>query len=335
MCGTAYARRKGYFPVSYAVLHRGIGYLPICKSCVERIYDGYLEQCNDPKTALRQLCRKLDLYWDEHVYEYIAARTTTRSLVAQYLQRITNTKHAGKSYDTTLEKEGTLWSFDDNIVINNETEAEEDVQEDIEETIPKKYIKYWGEGYKASVYKDLEQRKANWMASFPDQSAIDFSTESLIKQICFLEVEMNNARAKGRSVDKLLNSYNTLLGSANLKPVQRKQEEDEMGLDKTPLGVWLYRYENKRPLPEIDDDCKDVNGLRRYVFTWMGHLCKMLGLKNAYEQLYQDEINKLRVEKPEYDGDDDEAFFMDVMTENDHSDMSIDELLDGDSNEQV
>ena len=335
MCGTAYSKRKGNFPVSYAVLHRGLGYLPICKSCAERLYDGYLEQCNDPKYALRQLCRKLDLYWDEHVYDYVSTKATTRSLVVQYLQRITNTKFAGKSYDTTLEKEGTLWKFDDEIVVNPEEEVEEESAEETEEVIPKKYIKYWGEGYKANVYKDLEQRKANWMSSFPDQSAIDVSTEAIIKQLCYLEVEMNAARAKGRSVDKLLNSYNTLLGSANLKPVQRKQEEDELGLEKTPLGVWLYRYENKRPLPEVDDDCKDVNGLRRYVFTWMGHLCKMLGLKNAYEQLYQDEIDRLRVEKPEYDGDDDEAFFMDVMTEGDREDMSIDQLLEGDTDESV
>ena len=333
MCGTAYQRRKGFFPVSYAVLHKGLGYLPICKNCAERLYDNYLSQCNDPKMALRQFCRKLDLYWDEKVYEYCTTKATTRSLLSTYLQRITGTAYAGKSYDTTLEKEGTLWSFADEeeeIVDNEEEQVEEET-----ENVPKKYIRYWGSGYKAEMYKDLEQHKANWMASFADPSSIDVSTEAIIKQLCFLEVEMNTFRARGKSVDKLLTSYNTLLGSANLKPVQKKQEEDEIGLEKTPLGVWLYRYENKRPLPEIDEDCKDVNHLRKYVFTWMGHLCKMLGLKNAYEQLYQDEIDRLRVEKPEYDGDDDEAFFMDVMMEDESDDATpaVDSLMGGDSDE--
>ena len=330
MCGTAYPRRKGHFPVSYAVQHKGLGYLPLCRECTERLYEGYLSACNDPKLALRQMCRKLDLYWDEKVYEYVATKTTTRSLLASYLQRITGTAYAGRSYDTTLEKEGSLWSFADEEVDIPDNEEEESTEET--ENIPKKYIRYWGSGYKAEVYKDLEQHKANWMASFQDPSSIDVSTEAIIKQLCLLEIDMNDARARGKSVDKLLNNYNNLLGSGNLKPVQKKQEEEDLGLEKTPLGVWLYRYENKRPLPEIDDDCKDVNHLRRYVFTWMGHLCKMLGLKNAYEQLYQDEIDRLRVEKPEYDGDDDEAFFMDVMTE-DETLPASELLLDGDSDE--
>jgi len=333
MCGTAYQRRKGFFSVSYAIQHKGLGYLPICKQCAERLYDNYLSQCNDPKLAMRQLCRKLDLYWDEKIYEYVIAKSTTRSVLSGYLQRITASAYAGKSYDTTLEKEGTLWNFaEEELDIPEETE--EEVTENAE-NIPKKYIRYWGSGYQAETYKDLEQHKANWMASFADPSSIDVSTEAIIKQLCFLEIEMNKMRAAGKSADKLINAYNTLLGSANLKPVQKKQEEDEMGLERTPLGVWLYRYENKRPLPEIDEDCKDVNGLRRYVFTWMGHLCKMLGLKNAYEQLYQDEINRLRVEKPEYDGDDDEAFLMDVMTDGDlNDDMTTEELLmGGDSDE--
>lgn len=36
-CGTEYSRRKGYFPVSYALLHKGIGYIPVCKDCMVKI----------------------------------------------------------------------------------------------------------------------------------------------------------------------------------------------------------------------------------------------------------------------------------------------------------
>ena len=99
-----------------------------------------------------------------------------------------------------------------------------------------------------------------------------------------------------------------------MKPGQKKQEDADAALTNTPLGVWLYRYENKRPLPEVDEELKDVNGIRKYVFTWMGHLCKMLGLKNAYSQLYEDEIARLRVDKPEYDGDDDKLLFNEALS---------------------
>ena len=47
----------------------------------------------------------------------------------------------------------------------------------------------------------------------------------------------------------------------------------------------------------------------------MGHLCKMLGVKNGYTKLYDEEIDRLRVEKPEYDGDDDEALMSHAYSE--------------------
>ena len=89
------------------------------------------------------------------------------------------------------------------------------------------------------------------------------------------------------------------------------------------MGVWLLKYENKRPLPEIDDDLKDVNGVRKYVFTWLGHVCKMLGKKNGFSKLYESEIQRLRVEKPEYDDEDDEDMMMDVFGSGEEYDGDI------------
>ena len=58
---------------------------------------------------------------------------------------------------------------------------------------------------------------------------------------------------------------------------------------------------------------KDVNGVRKYVFTWLGHVCKMNNKKNGFSKLYESEIQRLRVEKPEYDDEDDEDMMMDVF----------------------
>jgi hypothetical protein len=147
---------------------------------------------------------------------------------------------------------------------------------------------------------------------------MDVGTEAILRQICVMEITINQDRAAGRSIDKNVNALNSLLGSASLKPAQKKEESNaDAALASTPLGVWLYRYEQKRPLPEIDEDMKDVNGIRKYVFTWMGHLCKMLGLKNAFSDLYESEVARLRVERPEYDGDDDEAFMNRLFEEDD------------------
>lgn len=318
-CGTEYSRRKGYFPVSYAILYKGICYIPVCKTCIDSMYNTYLSQCNDSKDAVRQMCRKLDLYWSDSVYEIVARKSTTRSMMTQYIAKINTVTYAGKSYDDTLSSEGTLWVFspdihhtvDDaepaaSVVVEPEGPPAEEISEDVKA--------FWGAGYTSSMYIELEQRRSYWMARFPQDMELDVGTEALIRQICSLELDINRDRAAGRSVEKSVTALNQLLGSANLKPVQKKQDDVDAALASTPLGVWLYRYENKRPLPEIDDDLKDVNGIRKYVFTWMGHLCKMLGIKNAYSQMYEGEIARLRVDRPEYDGDDDEMFMSELMS---------------------
>ena len=302
-CGTAYSRRKGYFPVSYAVQHKGLGHAPICKTCIDEMYDGYLAQCHDTKLAVRQMCRKLDLYWDDKIYNIVLKKSTTRSMMTQYMSKLVSSSYAGKSYDDTLSAEGNLWSFaKDTKSITRSGTDELDILDD--NPISDEVIDFWGPGYTPSMYNELEQRLNYWKSEFPEDVELDIGTKALIRQICSLEIDINRDRAAGRAVDKSVSALNTLLGSANLKPTQRKQE-DEASVANNPLGMWLYIWENKRPLPDEYPESQ----ILKYVFTWMGHLCKMLGVKgNKYTKLYEEEVSKYSVEKPEYDGDDEEAF---------------------------
>ena len=73
-CGKSYGRRKGYFPVSYSILYKGIGYMTVCKDCIDEMYDKYVTACGDAKQAVRQMCRKLDLFWSDSVYEVVARK---------------------------------------------------------------------------------------------------------------------------------------------------------------------------------------------------------------------------------------------------------------------
>jgi len=317
-CGSKYSRRKGYFPVSYSLLNKGVGYTPICKDCIDSLYNSYLAQSKDARLSVRQVCRKLDLYWSDKVYDVVERKNTTRTMMTQYIAKINTVSYVGKSYDDTLSEEGTLWTFkeDENtntvvIPVNTESKPKEDID------VPEEVVSFWGAGYSPETYEELEQKRKRLTSKLTggdEDAELDIGTEVYIKQICLLDLDISRDRAAGKSVDKNLTVLNTLLGSANLKPVQRNKQEDiDSSILNTPMGVWLYRYENERPLPEVDEDLQDVNKLRKYIFTWMGHLCKMLGVKNAYTQLYEDEIARLRVEKPEYDGDDDEVFMTDLF----------------------
>lgn len=317
-CGRAYKQRRGFFPVSYSVLYKGIGYMPVCKDCIDKMYNEYLIECGSAKEAVRQVCRKLDLYWSDELFARADSRSSARTMMSGYLTKVNTIAQSGKCYDDTLRAEGTLWQFlpevaapssrpedaqgPDPATAKPEGEPEEEID------IPEDVSAFWGPGLSPVMYRDLEQRRQFWLKDLGREADLDIGTKALLRQICILEVAINQDRAAGRSIDKNVNALNSLMGSASLKPAQKKEEASEdAALASTPLGVWLYRYEQKRPLPEIDDDMKDVNGIRKYVFTWMGHLCKMLNIKNGYTKLYDQEIDRLSVEKPQYDGDDDEA----------------------------
>ena len=321
-CGTAYSKRKGFFPVSYGELYKGVGYLPYCRKCVDSIYAKYLAQCNDSKSAVRQTCRKLDLYWNENIYNSVIKKSSVRSLMTQYITRINGVSCAGKSYDDTLSDEGILWSFDQSSISYNPANTSSPEQQNSDESqngISQSVIDFWGSGYSPEMYIQLEQRRKYYASNFPDafssDNGSDIGSDVLMRQLCNLEVSISKDAAAGRSIDKSVNSLNTLIGSLNLKPAQKKTDEIDASVASTPMGVWLYRYENKRPLPEIDSSLRDVNHIKKYVFTWFGHVCKMLGVKNGYTRMYEEEINRLRVEKPEYEDEDEESLLISAYSE--------------------
>lgn len=313
-CGVAFGRRKGNFYTCYAESYRGIGYLPICKQCIEEMFQAYLAQCRDMKMAVRQMCRKLDLYWSEDLFRLVEAKNTARTVMIQYLGKINNANHAKKSYDTTLMEEGLLWNFElvpPVVDYPEPNEKQEEPKATKSPKVPAKVMAFWGQGYTPERYKALEDRLDYWKTRLGINKDADFDigTEAIIKEICGLELDIVAARTDGRPVDKLLATFNALLGSANLKPVQRANEEN--ALEKKPLGVIAKIIEGRHPIAEPDPKWRDVDGIREYILTWyVGHAGKMLGEQNVYSKLYDEAIAALRVEHPELDDEEDDDEFL-------------------------
>lgn len=311
-CGTAYGRLKGYFPVSYSYLYKGTGYLPYCKECVDGMFAAYLLECKDSKVAVRQMCRKLDLYWSEKVYEAVEKQNSTRSMMTSYISKINAVKLASKSYDDTLREEGALWlepkayaNMESVITGVDTTDEELNVSDDI--------ILFWGPGYTPSMYMELENRRKYWISKYPQEAELDIGTEALIRQICSLEIDINKARMEGKPIDKYVNTLNTVLGSANLKPTQKKEDADAE-LDKMPLGVGIQKWEYSRPLPPTPKEKRDINQVIKNITTWyLGHACKMVGIRNSYCKMYEDAMAELRVENPDHAEEDDDTLLNSVF----------------------
>lgn len=192
-CGRAFSSRRTGFSASYAACHKGTGALHICKDCANRLYEGYMAECGDnAKQAVRQMCRKLDLYWSETVYRYASGKDTDRTLFSSYLSRVNSVNYAGKSYDDTLIEEGTLWDF-------GETEAEAAIPQPVctmvAETSPMieitdEIVSFWGTGYTPEMYAALEQRLAYWKKELESEGVeLNLGAKTIIRQICSIELD--------------------------------------------------------------------------------------------------------------------------------------------------
>ena len=254
---------------------------------------------------------KLDLYWHDSIYDMVERTAGVNSKVRNYIGKTNIIRYIDKSFDDTIadeERSGIRQTAlqDDGV---QQGYLPEEAEEEIID-IPEDVVLFWGPGYTPKMYLELEERKKYWISRFPTGYNFDIGEEALIRQICNLEIDINHDRAAGKSIDKNVNTLNTLLGSANLKPTQKKDDGADAELDNMPFGVGIRKWENTRPIPEPDPELQDVDGIVRYITVWfLGHLCHMVGIKNTYCKLYEEEMERLRVTAPEFEDEDDETLF--------------------------
>ena len=87
------------------------------------------------------------------------------------------------------------------------------------------------------------------------------------------------------------------------------------------FGQLIAKWEETKPIPEPDEDFKDVDHISEYVDVFMrGHLAKMMGLKNGYSEKYDSYIAQYSAKKHEY-------------TEEEASQSMYDQIFGGEINE--
>ena len=311
-CGTAYSRQKGYFPVSHSPVYRGTGYLPVCSECVDEMYEIYRRKLGDDRRAMKRMCMKLDLYWHDDIYNMVEKSAGVMSRVRQYITKTNFVRYIDKTYDDTIDEEERLeaernWSW-------QQDREKDDPDAGDQAEVPKDILLFWGPGYTPKMYQELEDRKSYWLSKYPDNTKLSIGEEALLRQICTMEIQINQDRAAGKPIDRSVKTLSGLVGDMSLRPDQQSSSIDA-SVEQTPFGVWIERWERKRPIPDADPELQDVDHIVKYISTWfLGHLCKMLGIKNTYCKLYEEEMERLRVERPQYADDDDETMFNDIFS---------------------
>ena len=276
-----------------------------CKSCIldlctDKLPDGSRIDNRD-KTV--DTFRRLDWVFIESDYraqfQTIEEKVgeNTRSTVAQTLIVMINSlpQYRGLSFRDSV--------FDVDDLENNSEENVKIVQKTL-----KAAKKRFGNNYNNDSLMFLENEYEDWTSRYECETK---AQEEVFESLAILKLSKREALKAGKSTKEIDKSYQDWLDTGNLKP---KQNTLETLSDAQTLGTLLQKYEETRPLPEIDPELSDVDKIGTYIDAfYRGHACKMLGLKNRFSRIYEKVMSKYAVKPPVYDEENDSEVLFDKI----------------------
>ena len=296
------------FYASDSELHESIGKIPYCRKCLDELYWNYLKKyeelkyINPDRKAIERICMALDIYYSDKVFDSAVKVSETKqeaTLFALYLKQVKLYQYRKKNYDTTIKEK-----FDK--IRDNDNSMSVYATQDIEQSEEiKTAIKFFGSGFSDEDYLFLQEQYEDWTTRHECETK---AQEEVFKRICFKQLEILKATRRGDDTKDLDATFQRLLETAKLQP---KQNSGDTTANNQTFGTLIDKWENTRPIPEIDEDLRDVDKIGLYLDVFFkGHLSKMMGLKNGLTNLYTKFMKKYTVEKPEYNDDEDgEALF--------------------------
>lgn len=316
-CGKEYVDTNYYSTNSK--FYSNIGKIPYCKQCIEKLYQYYFEKytnegCLTPeRKAIRRLCMIFDIYYTDGVYNSAMRKIneddSNMSPMGQYMKLIQLFQYNRnkETYENTITQEeqaSLVMDIQDNSSENSEID---------EET-----ANFFGVGFKPEDYRFLKREYDDWVARHECKTK---AQEEVFKRLCFKQLEILKATQRGEDTKDLDATFQKLLETAKLQP---KQNSGDTTADNQTFGTLIDKWENTRPLPEIDEELKDVDKIGWYIDVFFkGHLSKMMGLKNGLSNLYTKFMKKYTVEKPEYSDEENSEVLFDAIFGNQSSDSNI------------
>lgn len=307
-CGTEYNSVTDFLCAPSTPLYRNNGgRMSVCRGCVDALYDRYRDEFGEEE-AIRRICQKFDIYFNPAIVRASKNMGKYKSRMASYISRCNIKMYNGKTYDNTIREEGDL--------AIQKLEDLEEQQDKSKFVVTKQMVHDWGLNFSPSEYEFLENEYNDWSSKCVIAGK---SKDALVRDLCIQRLQINKALLDGK-IDiytKMTETFQRTLDRAALTP---KIEEANERASEIPLGVMIKNFEEHDPIPEPLDEWKDVDGIAHfYSVYFLGHLCKMMGIKNPHSELYEKEMAKYRVEIPELADADDEDVFdaaMSRITEN-------------------
>lgn len=283
----------------YASKRFASGRFPICKDCLIKMAE-QREKDSDPPNETREsvqaVLRFMDLPYMESLYQgalklKLDSEDTRNGRAYLSAFQLIYTQLASLPQYKNLTWKDSVFNVEDKTKIHVASD------EVLDANIIEKGRRRFGT-YSEPDLMFLETEYEDWISRYECNTK---AQEEAFQRLCWKKLEIRKATQEGKPTRDLDKTYQDWLGTANIQP---KQTSMDALVDAQTLGTLLQKYEETRPLPEVDPELQDVDKLGFLIDTFFrGHSCKLLGIKNAFSDLYEKVMGKYTVKPPEYDGD--------------------------------
>lgn len=295
-CGKVYKKQDGNFLSTASIMYAGNnGFVPFCKSCLQKYFDQLVEYFSgNEEKALDKICMLCDWYFCDEAAMMTRKSSYSRVFLYPSKANLPQIKAKGTTYLDTIRDRATVK------IAPTATDGESADAEVNPDAVPAATYEFFGHGFDPQHYKFLQAQYDDWTSRYECSTK---AQEEIFKQLCIAQLNINIAQRTGnpKAVADAQKALQDLLGSGNLKPAQNT---DNALADQNTFGTLIQKLENEEPVMEPAPEWQDVDGIRKYISTWfLGHMCKLLHLKNDAATEYEKEIAEYTVTKPQYNED--------------------------------
>ncbi len=294
------------------------GKFPVCKQCLQFMAeqrDSTRKPVNETKESIQKVLRFMDKPYFDRLYCQLYKKKNEESVTKDERSALSVFPNYITCVNSLNQYTGKSWA-DSNF--GDVTSIDEDDVADIK--IVKSTVadgrKRFGSGYSDEELMFLENEYKDWVARYECNTK---AQEKVFKNLAMVELQKDKAIKKNQPTKDLDKAYQDWLDAGNLKP---KQNSMDTFSEAQTLGTLIQKYEEERPLPNIDPELEDVDKIGKYIDTFFkGHICKVLGIKNNFAMNYENEMKKYTVTPPHADEEEDsEAIFQKIFGGDDDND---------------
>lgn len=276
------------------------GYFYICKNCVQMMVEQRKSNRDEPhetKESVQFVLRLMNRPYIDDLYDSCVKsaidRTKEKARFSPFAAYIPMIKTLSQYKDLRWDNS----EFGEDQMRNGNMAVTEEAKENVRKM--NRARKRFGKLPEDDLLF-LENEYEDWVGRYVCQTKAD---ESLFEMLCFNRLDAAKTRREGKPTKDLDKTFQDTLSTLNISP---RQNNTDTLTDAQTFGTLIKKYEDTRPLPEIDPELQDVDKIGLYIDSFFrGHAAKMLGLKNRFVDLYEKVMKKYTVKPPQYDEESD------------------------------